>query len=169
VFKKKKTQNTVLPRLSYFILKVNLSAIEQWLPSQSKINASPEKDWKDVNIKKYEITILPTDPFTFHHKQVNEFSPSIGGADTIEDKAGGWIEWDWNQSYFYVNVSDPRITIFSVPTDEIRHLLRTGRNLSNKLEDEEVISLGSEEQFDEVYRTRTFPSALIFSNELVVH
>ena len=159
--------NKELPLLSYFILKVNISAVEKWMTNRQKIRAIPEKSWKGSESKEYQITLLPTDPFTFYHNQANEFSPSIGGIDFIDQETISPIEWDWNKSFFYVNVSDPRITIFAVPIDEIFHLLRTGSNQSKQpLKDEEVISLGEGENFDEIYRNRTFQFSLRYSNEL---
>ena len=163
VFNKKAEQ----PKLSYFTLKVNLAAIEQWLLNQEKIEPIPEKDWKGFNTKEYQITILPTDPFTFYHNQVNVFSPSIGGLDVIRHEVVGCIEWSWNQSHFLVSVSEPRITIFSAPIGEMLHLLKTGSNLSkNALGDKEVIKLGSDELFDDVHRLRVSRYSLVYSNEL---
>lgn len=156
------------PNLAHFILKVNLMGLKQWIPNQSKVAGIPEKDWKSFDTKEYEITILPTDPFTFYHKQPNEFSPSIGGMDILNDEAVGCIEWSWNQTHFCVNVSEPRIPVFAAPIDEILHLLKTGRNLAtNILGDKEVISLGSDEKFDEIHRSRSTRYALSYSNELV--
>ena len=164
VFNKKKE----LPRLSYFTLKVNLAAIEKWIPNRRKIEPTTDKDWKDFNTKEYQITILPTDPFTFYHNQANEFSPSIGGLDIINNEDVGCIEWAWNRSYFYVNVSEPRISIFLIPIDEIFHLLKTGSNLSKQaLGDTEVIKLGTDEELSEVYRARSTSYSLRYSNELV--
>ncbi len=164
MFNKKKEP----PLLSYFILKINLSAIEQWLPNQTKIDPIPDKDWKSTKTKEYEITILPTDPFTFYHKQANEFSPSIGGLDVLKNESIGCVEWAWNQSYFYVNISEPRIPIFSVPIDEILHLLKAGKNLSTKAPRvEEIISLDTDEKFNEIHRNRSSRFALMYSNELV--
>jgi hypothetical protein len=157
-----------LPKLSYFILKVNLAAIQQWLPNQRKIEPTPEKDWKGCDTKEYKITILPTDPFTFYHNQADEFSPSIGGLDIISNEKIGCVEWSWNESYFYLNVSEPRVPIFSVPIDEMFHLLKTGNNLSKQaLGDKEFITLGSDELFDEFYRSRSTRYSLAYSNELV--
>jgi len=157
-----------LPNLSYFTLKVNLAAIDLWLSNQGKIEPTPERDWKGFDTKEYQITILPTDPFTFYHNQANEFSPSIGGLDIIKNENIGCIEWSWNQSHFCLNVSEPRVAIFAVPIDEIFHLLKTGSNLSKQaLGDKEVIKLGSEEPFDEVYRSRSTRYSLVYSNELV--
>ena len=157
-----------LPKLSYFILKVNLSAIEQWLPRQKKIEPTPEKNWRGVDTKEYQITILPTVPFTFYHNQANEFSPSIGGLDIIGNENIGCVEWSWNQSYFYLSVSEPKVSVFAVPIDEMLHLLKTGSNLSKQvLGDEEVIKLGSDKLFDEIYRSRSARYSLVYSNELV--
>lgn len=157
-----------LPKLCYFMLKVNLAAIEQWLPNQGKVEPTPEKDWKGFDTKEYKITILPTDPFTFYHNQANEFSPSIGGLDIISNENIGCIEWSWNQSYFCLNVSEPRVSIFAAPIDEMIHLLKTGSNLSKQaLGDKEVIKLGSEELFDEIFRSRSTRYSLVYSNELV--
>jgi len=157
-----------LPKLSYFILKVNLAAIEQWLPNQRKVEPTPKRDWKGFDTKEYKITILPTAPFTFYHNQANEFSPSIGGLDIISNENIGCVEWSWDQSHFYLNVSEPRVSVFSVPIDEMIHLLKTGRNLSKQvLRDEEVIKLGSDKLFDEVCRSRPTRYSLMYSNELV--
>ncbi len=161
-------KTTELPLLSYFLLKVNLSAIEQWLPSQVKTNPCPTNDWKNPKTKEYKITILPTDPFTFYHNQANEFSPSIGGLDILNNENIGCIEWAWTQSFFYVNVSEPRVPIFSVPIGEIFHLLKTGKNLSEKaLRDKDTISLDIDEKFNEIYRNRSSRFGITYSNELV--
>jgi hypothetical protein len=157
-----------LPKLSYLLLKVNLAAIEQWLPNQRKVTPTSGKNWEGFDTKEYKITILPTDPFTFYHNQANEFSPSIGGLDIISNENIGCVEWSWNQSYFYLSVSEPRVSIFAVPIDEMIHLLKTGSNLSKQvLGDEEVIKLGSGKLFDEVYRSRSTRYSLVYSNELV--
>ena len=155
-------------RLSYFILKVNLEAIEQWISHQRKIEPTPERNWKGFDTKEYKITILPSAPFTFYHNQANEFSPSIGGLDIISNENIRCVEWSWNQSYFYLNVSEPRVSIFAVPIVEMIHLLKTGNNLSKQvLGDEGVIKLDSGKLFDEVYRSRSTRYSLVYSNELV--
>jgi hypothetical protein len=157
-----------LPKLSYFILKVNLAAIEQWLSNQRKILPSQEIDWEKFDVKEYKITILPTDPFTFYHNQANEFSPSIGGFDIISNNNISCIEWFWNQSYFCLTVSDPIVQIFAAPIDEMFHLLKTGRNLSGQpFNDKGVIKLGSDELFDELHRSGPISYSLKYSNELV--
>jgi len=157
-----------LPKLSYFTLKVNLEAIEQWLCAQRRIEPTSENDWNGFDVKEYQITILPTEPFTFYHKQANELSPSIGGLDIIKNENIGCIEWSWNESYFTLNVSEPRVSIFAAPLDEMFHLLKTGSNFSKQvLGDKEVIKLGSEELFDEVNRSRSTRYSLVYSNELV--
>lgn len=160
-----------LPKLSYFILRVNLAAIAQWLPNRRKIEpTTPDKNWNRFDTKEYKITIFPTEPFTFYHNMANEFSHSINGLDTIENEHIGCfeIEWSWNQSYFFVTVSYPRVPIFAVPIDEMLHLLKTGKNLSkDTFEDEEVIKLGSEKLFDEIHRSRFTSYSLAYSNELV--
>lgn len=163
MFNKKKE----LPLLSYFILKLNLSAIEQWLSNQTKINPTPDHDWQSNETKEYKITILPTDPFTFYHQQADEFSPSIGGIDVLNNENIGCVEWTWNQSYFYLNVSEPRVPIFSIPIDEILHLLKTGKNLSTKVaEDNKIISLDTDEKFSETHLNRLPRFSLKYSNEL---
>jgi hypothetical protein len=159
-----------LPKLSYFILKVNLYAIEKWLLNQQKIKPVAEDKWKGFNTKEYKITILPTQPPTFFHNKVNEFSPSIGGLDIIKDGSIGCIEWSWTNSFFGLNVSEPRVSIFAAPIDEIFHLLKTGSNLSKQAGgDKGVIKIGLDEVglFDEVYRVRSPDYSLVYSNELV--
>jgi hypothetical protein len=77
-----------LPKLSYLVLSVNLEATEQWMTNQRKIQPIPKKGWEGFNTKEYKITILPTNPFTFYHSQVNEFQPSIDGLDIISNDIG---------------------------------------------------------------------------------
>jgi len=164
VFKK----TNKLPLISYFTLKLNVDALKHWLPHQQKIIASSKSDWNSYDIKEYKITILPTNPFTFYHNQVNEFSPSIGGMELIRNDVIKCVEWAWNQSFFYVNVSDPRITVFYIPIDEILHLLQTGQHLSQRLPiDEEVISLDIDRKFTDFHRRRIYKNCLVYSNELV--
>lgn len=168
VFNKK----AVLPKLSYFLLKVNLAAIEQWLPNQGKIDPIPKKNWESFDIKEYKITLLPSDPFVFYHNNVNEFSSSIGGTHVINNKNFIYIEWFWEGSYFYLSVSEPnsegRVPIFAAPIEEMFNLLKTGNNLSEQfLGDEKIIKLHSEGNHNEVYRSRSGRHSLAYSNSLV--
>ncbi len=156
-----------IPLLTYFTIKVNLSETAKWTKTPAVIKPCSESDWRDDEFKEYQITLLPFESFTFYHNQANEFSPSIGGMDIIEDKDIGCIEWAWTKSHFYINVSDPRITIFSAPLDEIFHLMKTGNNLSKKaIDDQSVISLGGEEMFDEILVNKSPNYALRYSNHL---
>ena len=76
-------RKTEVPLLCTFFIKINLDAVELWLNKQRKVEPIPDTKWEEVNTKEYEIQILPTDPFTFYHKQINTFSPSIGGIQIL--------------------------------------------------------------------------------------
>lgn len=156
-----------IPLLSYFILKINLTSANKWIVEPAKISASPESEWKDHNLKEYKITLMPSETFTFFHNQANEFSPSIGGNEILQNEPIGVVEWGWNETHFYVTVSEPRSIILSVPLDEIFHLIKTGNNLSkNGHGEKEIISLGVNEYFNEIYRNRHFRKAITYSNDI---
>ncbi|MCG8314511.1 MAG: hypothetical protein MI976_14985 [Pseudomonadales bacterium] len=164
MFKKKK--EITLPKLAYFTIEVNLEKLRDWVNQPRKIEPQSSWDWRHAEKLTYKITILPTDPFTFYHNAANEFSANVGGLDLVGSPID-CLEWDWNQSYFYVNACEPRKTIFCISIDEIFYLLRNGRNASQTAgRDKEVISLNENELFDEVLRDRSLSAYVAYSNEL---
>lgn len=158
----------IMPPLTYFHISFNATKMREWLTSRRGI--APESKWgRDDEVVQYEITMLPHDPFVFYHSKVNAFSSGIGGISSIDGV--GSIEWSWNQSIFYVLISDDRECVFGAPLNDIFYLLKNGRassdNIRADMDGRGIGITGLSEHVNAVFRTNLMSSGLSFSNELV--
>ncbi|MBB3169965.1 hypothetical protein [Simiduia aestuariiviva] len=108
-----------IPKLTYFNLKVDISAIEAWIKNPKEIAVNTNFSNNGHNIKSFTITLLPNEPFLFYHNYLNEFSTTIAGSISIGDDNITTLEWEWDNKHFFVFTREPHQVLFCLPLSEI--------------------------------------------------
>lgn len=162
--------------LTYFHLVFNLTQIKSWKLNPRLI--MPVNKWDSADEKKdLLITLLPGEEFLFHHQEINQFSPSMGGYLNFDELNPTQLEWNTDATYFYVvddSSSEGRKIIFLAPMEEITYLLNNNyiktQNLYKDCAEGSVIDIEKSWENDyckQIFRKAALQDGLVFRNELV--
>ena len=173
----KKDKKVTVPQLTYLIIRVNLTEIDQWIESEGTIEPISYSKWeRDQLIKEFQIQLLPTELFSFFHQNTNTFSSSPNANITIDEESRSFyvLYWDWNNEYFraYIDLgnddgSGNYKTIFSVPINEILNLMRTGNiEINNARGEESIIEISNEIPCSKICVEKSDPSGIKYTNKL---
>lgn len=173
----KKDKKVTVPQLTYLVIRVNVTEIDEWIDTEGAIEPISYSKWKrDQIIKEFQIQLLPTELFSFFHQNTNTFSSSPNANITIdeESKSHYVLYWDWNNEYFraYIDLGNDDgsanyKTIFSVPISEILNLMRTGSiEINNPLGEESIIEISNEIPCSKICVEKSYSSDIKYTNKL---
>lgn len=162
--------------LTYVHIIFNLTQIRSWRRNPRLIE--PVERWdRNDEVKDLLITLLPGEEFLFHHQEINQFSPSMGGYLNFDEADPVQLEWNSSNNYFYVlddSCAESREIIFLAPMDEIAHLLANkcvkSKNLKKDCTEGGLIQITGEWKSDyckEIFRRSILQDDLCFRNELI--
>jgi hypothetical protein len=173
----KKDKKVTVPQLTYLIIRVNVTEIDEWIEDEGTIEPISYSKWKrDQIIKEFQIQLLPTELFSFFHQNTNTFSSSPNANITIDEESRSRyvLYWDWNNEYFraYIDLGNDDgsanyKTIFSVPINEILNLMRTGSvQINRALGEESIIEISNEIPCSKIFIEKSNSHDIKYTNRL---
>jgi hypothetical protein len=168
-----KKRKPLYPSFTSFNFSFNLTAIEEWSAKKSIISpAGRSKLGSYDDIRKVEISLLPTMPILYFHRDANRISPLFSGSIAFGEGDGYFVlYWRWENYSFSVVLDDgEQNTIIRIPDNEASYLISNGLISGSFFEESKVISLAENYKSDFCSNftcSNLGGSTLTYSNELV--